>query len=405
MQPKTMDLKAKAYKLLRSHDVKDLVWSFSPKSIVEAEKRKLVITAKLEDLKTDRMDGNGVSRFTLCTLGQLFSRIMYMLQEKWEETDKDHLVQNHMSYTHLGDPSPGANVIFVATFLPGQNGTDLLQFCIEAESEKKRVIIGNGSSSITVFRPTTDATTQTESDDSEEMSRRDDASKSGQPLPNAKPSSAALPTAPANPERPAPQVAIGNPEVAKKSILRRPAVDGVPAVKQSRVSFAEENEMKRYMIVGARSRQPQNSKEIEKMLKAIDVTAENVEVETLPIKKRRSFVLHFSVKTSQQCRKVERLIEEQRWHELFNIAYLCADNSEPFVWKDVPMNTIIETLFLSQRMVQNPQEENSLDAQLKDKRFLALSTEDSSMKEEVLSGLTARGKSLFKSQILPQTSK
>ncbi|EGT57155.1 hypothetical protein CAEBREN_16147 [Caenorhabditis brenneri] len=407
MQPKTMDLKAKAYKLLRSHDVKDLVWSFSPKSIVEAEKRKLVITAKLEDLKTDRMDGNGVSRFTLCTLGQLFSRIMYMLQEKWEETDKDHLVQNHMSYTHLGDPSPGADIIFVATFLPGQNGTDFLHFCIEADSKQKRTIIGNGSSSIAIIRPTVVASTQTEGDASEEKSPRDDSSRSGPSLPAAQAtsSSSAPPSAPTNAElREQPAVAVGNPESAKKSILRRPAVVGVPAAKQRRVVFVEEKETKSFMLVGVSSRHPKSNDELEKMLKAI-VKAENVEFESLPIKKRRSFVLRFSVKTSQECRKVERLIEQQRWHEFFSVVYLCSDAAEPFFWNSMPMTTIIETMFLAQRMVRNPQEDHSLDAQLKNKRFLALSIEDAALKEEVLSGLNDRGKSLFKKDVQPQASK
>ncbi|CAL2027630.1 unnamed protein product [Caenorhabditis brenneri] len=420
----SVDLKKRAFKLLKAHDVSDLIWCFNPTSVVEAHRQKLVITAKLEDLKVDRMSGNGVSVFTFGTLGQLFSRICYMLRENWDDAGMDKIVQNNINYVQLSDPSPGDTIFFVATFLPGQNGTDHLVFCIESEGNGQKKIFGNGSSSIAIFQPTV-------SDASEETTRRDGSSQTEAPttLPSGQPtssaSSAPRPTASetttsttsARTSRAeaaktpgAPSLAVLGPEVIKPSILRRPATNGLPAAKRRRhVSFAESGKERTasFMLMNIRTRHPKTDKKLEKMLGELGVKPEEVRFEALPMKTTGRYAYFFKVTSSTGCSKIENLIETRDWQDLFHVIYLSSANSEPFLWTALPMNSIIETMFLAQRVALRSDQrgvEDDLNHQLANKEFLGRALNDVSLTEEVMGALNQRGRSIFKKQIKPQAT-
>ncbi|EGT58366.1 hypothetical protein CAEBREN_10304 [Caenorhabditis brenneri] len=411
------DLEKKAYKLLKAQDVTDFIWGFNPSSVVEVQRHKLVIRAKVEDLKMDRMNGVGVSTHTLSFLGHLVSKTVYQLQPTRIEADKKKVVQNHLTYTHLNDPSPGEEVFIIGTVLHSQNGIHQLQFCVESDP-KKNVIFGTGSSSIAAFPPKPSVTASSTRETVKEKNSRDGYSQTEAPtlLPSghATSSSSAAPRPTATTSQPEPaktpaatSLAVSSSQAGRPSILRRPGTNGSPAAKRRRVSFAENggSEKKTYMIVGIRQRQTANSKEFEKMMKEMGVSPANVSIEALPVTRRRCFVVYFTATTPEECSKVDNFIENRRWHEFLNVVYLCSEESKPFVWKAMPIPTIIESLFLSQRMVQNPQEDHDLEAQLMDKQFLRLATSDASLKEEVLSGLNSKGKALFKKQIESHTPK
>ncbi|CAL2027632.1 unnamed protein product [Caenorhabditis brenneri] len=247
------DLKKKAYKLLKAQDVSDLVFGFSPNSIVEVDRRKLVIKAKLEDLKRDRMAGNGVSTHTLSFLGHLVSKTVYQLQPTRIEAEKKKVVQNHLSYTHLNDPSPGEDVLILGTVLHSQNGIHQLQFSVESDP-KKHVVFGTGTSSIAAFRPKTSAPSAREA--AAEKSSRDGASQtdattllpsghstsssSAAPRPIAQTTRTPTTSQPEPAKTPAaPSLAVSSSQAARPSILRRPGTNGSPAAKRRRVSIAE----------------------------------------------------------------------------------------------------------------------------------------------------------------------
>ncbi|CAL2042682.1 unnamed protein product [Caenorhabditis brenneri] len=415
------DLKTMAYNLLRAHDVADLVFGFNPNSIIEAHGRKLVIAAKLEDLRTDRMDGDGVSRFTLSTLGHLVSKIMYMLG--WKKDERRKVVQNNLAYVHLQDPSPGEDVYILATYLHSQSGIDHLHFAIESDP-KKKLVYGTGSSSLAIFKSRGSSTREAEG----EKSRRDGSSRqeASPSLPAGLPTSAsaALQPAASNSTKPETSVGVGSEarlepgQLAKTSILRRPSSDGFSEAKRRRrhVSFAELDSEKEkrceYMLVNVVTRLPKTDKTLEAMLAAIGVTREEYEevrYEALPIAKINCFVFFFTVTTSTGCSKVDNTIDVRQWAQRFHIGNLCSPTSEPFISTTLHMESIIATIFLSQRYVHRYElnaDCGDLIEQLNDKDLLASTLKDPAVRKQVMAALNKRGAAIVEKKLLePAASK
>lgn len=415
-------LKKMAYDLLMAHDVKDLFPGFTLDSVVEADRRKVKLLAQPGQLKVDRMDGKrrGVSRFTYATLGHLVSKVAFKMQESWDEENEDKIViQDNLAFKHLNDPSRDAQVVIFATFATAQSKIDHLLFTIESEPSKK-TMFATGSSNIAVYRRSTTSkppSSSTRGSSGEKSGAEASRKSAAEPQPPNAPSTSSAPAPLAvtiwrKPPTPTAEVL---PSVVTKqdrvatSILRRPPTDDFsPPKRIRRVTFAEDEEKtEEYMIVNVRTPCPEKDKTLEKLLNAIGVEGENVRHELLPVTKMRSYVFFFTVSSSLGCSRVEKLVEERRWHERFNVQSFVADRPVQFVAKALPVETIIEAMLLSQRRSHQLKMDSQLAPaddlmeQLADKKNLGYVVKDAEMTKEVLQGLNKRGACIFKRKLKP----
>ncbi|EGT45595.1 hypothetical protein CAEBREN_00830 [Caenorhabditis brenneri] len=405
--PATTDFKTAAYEMLITYDIKELIPGFTKESVVEADARKLMIKAKVEEFKADRMDGGGVSRYMIGTCGQLVSKVAYKLQDGWKESEKKKVVQNDLVYNHLMDPSPGDTVYIRATFLHSQSGIDHLHFAIEADP-KKKIIFGLGSSSLAVFKakkPSGRGAADKNQGDGSSGREASTSSSSGHRL--------------NDPSSSRPPASLGEARLepgplANASILRRPSTEGITDAKRRRrhVSFAEIDSGKQreasFMLVNVQTSHPKVDKSLARMLEPFRVMPEEVHHEALPIAKRNSFVFYFKVSTSAGCSHVENMIEARRWHQRFHIKNLCSSNPEPFFSPALPMESIIAAIFLSQRIVHQyalDSDGGDLTEQLSDKDLLAATLKDTAVRKQVMEGLNKRGATIAEKMLKPAASK
>ncbi|CAL2042683.1 unnamed protein product [Caenorhabditis brenneri] len=135
------------------------------------------------------------------------------------------------------------------------------------------------------------------------------------------------------------------------------------------------------------------------------VVPQEIRFEPLPITKGGRYVYFFKVNTSTGCSLVENMIESRKWHELFNIESINSDDQQPFMWHALPMNSIIEATFLSQRFKlrqhNDPDLKTDLNEQLMDKHHLGHVLSDVSMTDQVTAGLNRIGKAIFQKRIKP----
>ncbi|EGT58358.1 hypothetical protein CAEBREN_20538 [Caenorhabditis brenneri] len=137
------------------------------------------------------------------------------------------------------------------------------------------------------------------------------------------------------------------------------------------------------------------------------VVPQAVRFEPLPYTKGGRYVYFFKVDTSTGCSHMENLIESKKWHELFHIESINSDDQQPFMWHALPMDSIFEATFLSQRVALRSDQrgvEDDLNHQLANKEFLGRALNDVSLTEEVIGALNQRGRSIFKKQIKPQAT-
>ncbi|EGT32063.1 hypothetical protein CAEBREN_25434 [Caenorhabditis brenneri] len=320
---------------------------------------------------------------------------MYMLG--WKKDERRKVVQNNLAYIHLVDPSPGENVYILATSLSSQSGIDHLHFAIESDPTKK-LVYGTGSSSIAVFRERGASTREAAG----EMVRRDASSRdeASTSLPPSQPTSSAPPHQP------------------PVSILRRPSSessDGFSTSKRRRrhVSFAEVDSDKEkeaaFMLVNVPTKHPKIDKKLAKILGEVGLVPQEVRFESLPFTKGGRYVYFFKVDTSTGCSHVENMIENKKWHELFNIESINSEDQQPFMWHALPMNSIIEATFLSQRFKVLYEQHDGLYHQkdlselLIDNHDLGLVIKDDLMREQVIAGLNRRGQSIYQKWIKHKT--
>ncbi|EGT58493.1 hypothetical protein CAEBREN_17419 [Caenorhabditis brenneri] len=194
-------LKEKAFRYLLANNIKTIFPGFTTNSVYQASRLQVKVMAKPHELKEDRLEGDdsGISRYALATLGHMFSKCSFVLQESMLRGDVVGMDQNHMTYTHVMDPRQGIDIHFVGKTTMAERGMHLLSFQICAYVDQKELVYAMGSSSVTL-RPeaTINIALSTASDPPPPPSKSSDSSSTdparspsavGTPLPALDPSS------------------------------------------------------------------------------------------------------------------------------------------------------------------------------------------------------------------------
>ncbi|CAL2038875.1 unnamed protein product [Caenorhabditis brenneri] len=147
-------LKEKAFRYLLANNIKTIFPGFTPYSVYEASRLQVKVIAKPHELKEDRLEGDdsGISRYALATLGHMFSKCSFVLQESMLRGDVVGMDQNHMTYTHVMDPRQEIDIHFIGKTTIAERGMHLLSFQICAYVDQKELVYAMGSSSV-ALRP------------------------------------------------------------------------------------------------------------------------------------------------------------------------------------------------------------------------------------------------------------
>ncbi|EGT47623.1 hypothetical protein CAEBREN_05595 [Caenorhabditis brenneri] len=402
-------LKQRAADFLLANNVKAIVPKFSISDLTLAKKREVSFFTKLEDMVEDKMDGPGVSKYSLATLGHLGSKCSFTLQATWTGAPDERMDQKPISVTH---PQPGELIHVVGKCTLGQSGINQLSFEIMTFQDNMKVTYATGTSSLTAYCTEESAespiilTTATEAGldnltDPVSTSSANVISTSLSSLKGSSSPDTSLPqevvqpdgTVPLEPTLPAQPEVIGI-----VPILRRPSDGQGPAPKRRRhVSFSIDDDPKiDYMLCNVETSTPRDKKLLMDKMRELGVDPINVCFEALPISSTNRFVFFFTVLTNTEKSAVENLVEKKEWIEQFSIQNLCRPNSKPFFYTSLPMSRIVQTIFLSEAVQRKVASESNLpmhldlSEQLIDGRYIANAIKNKELVESVMCHLNKR---------------
>ncbi|CAL2030949.1 unnamed protein product [Caenorhabditis brenneri] len=419
-------LKQRAADFLLANNVKAIVPKFSISDLTLAKKREVSFFTKLEDMVEDKMDGPGVSKYSLATLGHLGSKCSFTLQATWTGAPDERMDQNHLCYTHMRDPQPGELIHVVGKCTLGQSGINQLSFEIITFQDNMKVTYATGTSSLTAYCTEESAespiilTTATEAGldnltDPVSTSSANVISTSSSSLKGSSSPDTSLPqevvqpdgTVPLEPTLPAQPEVIGI-----VPILRRPSDGQGPAPKRRRhVSFSIDDDPKiDYMLCNVETSTPRDKKLLMDKMRELGVDPINVCFEALPISCRNRYVFYFTVLSNEEKSAVENLVEEKQWVEKFAVQNLCQFNSKPFFFKSLSISRIVQTIFLSEAAQRKMNIESfstlhfDLSEQLIDGRCIATAIKNKEVEETVMRHLNKQGKAFFHNEVKPRAS-